>query len=168
MTSRCGGSVALRRAASCRWQKTIGQAAPWLKTTPHRICRRSLNALANAMRRRLARNTTKTPSRGQPIRAVTSTSPQRNGPSTIAPWRRGKNVGGEDRHQYIETSLAAQAGRSVKLIEGTIEPTAVEATVLPALEPPKPKSRLMLTADAAVRPRVRKPRQRRMPSPASA
>src|SRR5262249_6956325 len=30
--------------------------------------------------------------------------------------------------EYIETSLAAQAGRSVKLIEGTIEPTAVEAT----------------------------------------
>ena len=27
VTSRCGGSVALRRAASCRWQKTIGQAA---------------------------------------------------------------------------------------------------------------------------------------------
>src|SRR5262249_44675919 len=69
---------------------------------------------------------------------------------------------------YIETSLAAQAGRSVKLIEGTIEPTAVEATVPSALEPPKPKSRLMLAADAAVRPRVRKPRQRKMPSPASA
>ena len=27
--------------------------------------------------------------------------------------------------EYIENSLAAQAGRSVKLIEGTIEPTAV-------------------------------------------
>ena len=54
--------------------------------------------------------------------------------------------------EYIETSLAAQAGRSVKLIEGTIEPTAVEATAPPALEPPKPKSRLMLAADAAVPP----------------
>src|SRR6516162_928307 len=43
--------------------------------------------------------------------------------------------------EYIETSLAAQAGRSVKLIEGTIEPTALEATAAPALEPPKPKSR---------------------------
>src|SRR5262245_41098299 len=40
--------------------------------------------------------------------------------------------------EYIETSLAAQAGRSVKLIEGTIEPTAVEVAP-PALEPPKPK-----------------------------
>src|SRR5262245_66588415 len=61
--------------------------------------------------------------------------------------------------EYIETSRAAQAGRSVKLIEGTIEPTAVEATATPALEPPKPKSRPMLAADAAVRPRERKPRK---------
>ena len=43
------------------------------------------------------------------------------------------------------------------MIEGTIEPTAVEVTALTALEPPKPKSRLMLAADAAVRPRERKP-----------
>src|SRR5215471_6674352 len=57
--------------------------------------------------------------------------------------------------EYIETSLAAQAGRSVKLIGGTIEPTALEATAAPALEPPKPKSRLMLAADAAVSPRER-------------
>jgi hypothetical protein len=66
--------------------------------------------------------------------------------------------------EYIETSLAAQAGRSVKLVEGTIEPTALEATAAPALEPPNPKSRLMLAADAAVRPRERKPRK--VPSPA--
>jgi hypothetical protein len=65
--------------------------------------------------------------------------------------------------EYIETSLAAQAGRSVKLIEGTIEPTAVEVTAPTALEPPKPKSRLMLAADAAVRPSERK--QRKVPSP---
>jgi 16S rRNA C967 or C1407 C5-methylase (RsmB/RsmF family) len=65
----------------------------------------------------------------------------------------------EDMIEYIENSLAAQAGRSVKLIEGTIEPTAVEATAPPALEPPKPKSRLMLAADTAVRPRERKPRK---------
>ena len=65
--------------------------------------------------------------------------------------------------EYIETSLAAQAGRSVKLIEGTIEPTAVEATAPPALEPLKPNSRLMLAADAAVRRRERKPRK--VPSP---
>src|SRR6516162_7965983 len=66
--------------------------------------------------------------------------------------------------EYIETSLAAQAGRSVKLIEGTIEPTAAEATAPPALEPPKPKSRLMLAADAAVRPRERTPRKMRPPA----
>jgi hypothetical protein len=70
----------------------------------------------------------------------------------------------EDMIEYIENSLAAQAGRSVRLIEGTIEPTAVEATATPALEPPKPNSRLMLAADAAVRPRERKPRK--VPSPA--
>ena len=57
--------------------------------------------------------------------------------------------------EYIETSLAAQAGGPVKVIEATAEP---------ALEPPKPKSRLMLAADAAVRPRERKPRK--VPSPA--
>ena len=68
--------------------------------------------------------------------------------------------------EYIETSLAAQAGRSVKLIEGTIEPTAVEATAPPALEPPKPKNRLMLEADTAIGPRERKPRA--VPSPAEA
>ena len=62
------------------------------------------------------------------------------------------------------TTKAAAVGRSVKLIEGTIEPTALEATAPPALEPPKPKSRLMLAADAAVRPRERKPRK--VPSPA--
>jgi len=61
--------------------------------------------------------------------------------------------------EYIETLLAAQAGRSVKLIEGTIEPTAVEATATPALEPPKAKSRLMRAADTAVRPRESKPRK---------
>ena len=70
----------------------------------------------------------------------------------------------EDMIEYIKTSLEAQAGGSVKLIEGTIEPTAVEATTPPALEPPKPTSRLMLAADAAVSPRERIPRK--VPSPA--
>ena len=65
--------------------------------------------------------------------------------------------------EYIETSLAAQSGGSVKLIEGTIEPTAVEATAPPALEPPKPKNRLMLEADTAVGPRERMPRKVRPP-----
>ena len=70
----------------------------------------------------------------------------------------------EDMIEYIKTSLEAQAGGSVKLIEGTIEPTAVEATTPPALEPPKPKSRLMLAADAAVSPRERIPRKMRRPA----
>src|SRR5215475_5825444 len=52
--------------------------------------------------------------------------------------------------EYIETSLAAQAGGPVKVIEATAEP---------ALEPPKPKNRLMLEADTAVGSRERKPRK---------
>jgi hypothetical protein len=67
--------------------------------------------------------------------------------------------------EYIKTSLEAQAGGPVKLIEGTTEPMAVEATAPPALEPPKPKNRLMLEADTAVGPRERMPRK--VPSPAS-
>ena len=39
--------------------------------------------------------------------------------------------------EYIETSLAAQAGGPVKVIEGMTEPTTVPATTLPVLEPPK-------------------------------
>src|SRR5215468_7892654 len=35
--------------------------------------------------------------------------------------------------EYIESSLAAQAGAPAKMIEGTIEPTAVEVTARPAL-----------------------------------
>jgi len=66
---------------------------------------------------------------------------------------------------YIETSLAAQAHDRLKVIEGTIEPTAVEATPSPALDPPKPKNRLRVGADAAVGPRERLPRK--VPSPAS-
>src|SRR5262245_59556373 len=56
--------------------------------------------------------------------------------------------------EYIEASLAAQAGGPVKVIE---------ATAQPALEPPKPKNRLMLEADTAVGSRERKPRK--VPSP---
>ena len=66
--------------------------------------------------------------------------------------------------EYIESSLAAQAGPSVKPIEGTIEPTAVEVTAPPALKPPKPKNRLMLEADTAVGPRERIPRKMRPPA----
>src|SRR6516162_5274073 len=60
--------------------------------------------------------------------------------------------------EYLKTSLEAQAGGSIRVIEGTIEPEAATAHA------PKPKNRLMLAADAAVRPRERKPRK--VPSPA--
>ena len=64
--------------------------------------------------------------------------------------------------EYFEASLAAQAGGPAKVIEGTIEPTAVEATAPPALEPPKRKpNRLMMEVDTAIRPQERKPRKRR-------
>jgi hypothetical protein len=55
---------------------------------------------------------------------------------------------------YIKTSLEAQAGGPVK---------AIEATAQPALEPPKPKNRLMLETDTAVGPRDRMPRKVRPP-----
>jgi hypothetical protein len=52
--------------------------------------------------------------------------------------------------EYIETSLAAQAGAPARMIEGMIEPT----TVPEVLEPPKRKpNRLVLEADTAVGPR---------------
>jgi len=56
--------------------------------------------------------------------------------------------------EYIETSLATQAGAPAKMIEATAEP---------ALEPPKSKNRLMLKADTAVGPRERMPRKVRPP-----
>jgi Family of unknown function (DUF5681) len=62
--------------------------------------------------------------------------------------------------EYIETSLAAQAGAPAKMIEG--------ATALPVLEPPNCKpNRLMMEVDTAIGPQERKPRKR-VPSPASA
>jgi len=68
--------------------------------------------------------------------------------------------------EFIKTSLEAQAGGPVKVIEGTIEPTTLPATALPVLEPPKRKpNRLMMEADTAIGPRDRKPRK--VPSPAS-
>jgi hypothetical protein len=48
--------------------------------------------------------------------------------------------------EYLKTSLEAQAGHSVRVIEGTIEPVA---TTAPA---PKRKNRLMLEAGTAVDP----------------
>jgi hypothetical protein len=58
----------------------------------------------------------------------------------------------------------AAAGGSV--IEGTAEPVAMLAQA--ELEQPKRKpNRLMMEADTAVGPKERKPRQRKVPSPAS-
>jgi hypothetical protein len=69
--------------------------------------------------------------------------------------------------EYIKTSLEAQAGGPVKVIEGMREPTTVPATALPVLEPPARKpSRLMMEVDTAIGPQERKPRKR-VPSPAS-
>ena len=69
--------------------------------------------------------------------------------------------------EYIKTSLEAQAGGPVKVIEGMIEPTTIPSTALPVLEPPKRKpNRLMMEVDTAIGPQERKPRKR-VPSPAS-
>src|SRR5215813_7999116 len=66
--------------------------------------------------------------------------------------------------EYIETSLAAQAGAPAKMIEGTIEPLSVELQRDPLLDSPKPKNRVMLEADTAVGPRERIPRKMRSPA----
>ena len=60
--------------------------------------------------------------------------------------------------EYFEASLAAQAGGSAKVIEGTIEPAVATAHA------PKPRNRLMLEADTAVGPRERIPRKVRSPA----
>src|SRR5262245_25363433 len=62
----------------------------------------------------------------------------------------------------LEERIARRvAAGDAKQIEGTVEP-AVEATALPAIEPPRrrPNNRLMLEADTAIGPRERKPRKR--------
>ena len=69
--------------------------------------------------------------------------------------------------EYLKTSLEAQARGSVRVIEGTIEPTTIPTTALPVLELPKRKpNRLMMEVDTAIGPQERKPRKR-VPSPAS-
>jgi hypothetical protein len=60
--------------------------------------------------------------------------------------------------EYLKTSLEAQAGGSIRVIEGTIEPAAATAHA------PKLKNRLMLEADTAVGPRERIPRKMRPPA----
>jgi len=83
----------------------------------------------------------------------------------------------EQAIEAIQTMLAARAGEAAKVIEGTAEPAALPAPNGPSpeaapeatLEPTKRKpNRLMMDADTAVGPKERKPRQRKMPSPASA
>src|SRR5262245_58784208 len=59
--------------------------------------------------------------------------------------------------EYLETSLEAQARGSVRVIEGTIEPSAATAHA------PKAKNRLMLEADTSIGPRERTPRKMRPP-----
>jgi hypothetical protein len=59
--------------------------------------------------------------------------------------------------EYLKTSLEAQARGSERVIEGRAELTAVEATALPLLESPKPKSRVMLEADTSIGPRRMRP-----------
>ena len=58
--------------------------------------------------------------------------------------------------EYLKTSLEAQAGGSIRVIDGTIEPAAATAHT------PKPKNRLMLEADT-VGPRERIPPKMRAP-----
>ena len=66
--------------------------------------------------------------------------------------------------EYIKTSLETQARSSVRVIEGTIEPTSVGVRRGPLLDSPKPKNRVMLEADNAVGPRERTPRKMRPPA----
>jgi hypothetical protein len=68
--------------------------------------------------------------------------------------------------QYLKTSLEAQAGGAIQVIEGMIEPTTVPATAVPVLKPPKRKpNRLMMEVDTAIGPHERK--RKRVPSPAT-
>jgi hypothetical protein len=69
--------------------------------------------------------------------------------------------------EYLKTSLEAQAGGPLKVIEAMIEPSTVPATALSVLEPPKRKpNRLMMEVDTAIGLQERK-RTKRVPSPAS-
>ena len=62
---------------------------------------------------------------------------------------------------YLETSLAAQAGGTIEVLEGI----SVEVQRGPLLEPPKRKpNRLMMEVDTAIGPQERKPRKMRAPA----
>ena len=74
----------------------------------------------------------------------------------------------EQAIEAIQTMLAARAGEAAKVIEGTAEPAALpapngpspEAALEATLEPTKRKpNRLMMEADTAIGPRVRKTRK---------
>jgi hypothetical protein len=65
--------------------------------------------------------------------------------------------------EYIETSLAAQADVSAKMIHGTIQPLSLELQRGPLLDSPKPKNRVILEADTAIGPMERIPRRMRAP-----
>ena len=77
----------------------------------------------------------------------------------------------EEAIESIQTMLAARAGEAAKVIEGTVEPAALPA---PGGQSPEKLSskrkpnRLMMEADTAIGSRERRPRKRKVPSPASA
>jgi hypothetical protein len=60
----------------------------------------------------------------------------------------------EDMIEYLKSAIEAQVGGQAKVIEGTIEPAATEATA--PLVSPKPTNRLMLEADTVIGTRERK------------
>ena len=72
--------------------------------------------------------------------------------------------------EHIKASLAARAGCQAKVIEGTVEPVAIETTAQ-AVEhkaaPRKRPNRLLEQVDTAVGPKERRPRKRKVPSPPS-
>jgi hypothetical protein len=77
----------------------------------------------------------------------------------------------EQAIEAIQNMLAAQAGEAAKVIEGTAELAALPA---PGGQSPEKLSskrkpnRLMMEADTAIGSRERRPRKRKVPSPASA
>ena len=68
--------------------------------------------------------------------------------------------------EHIKASLAARAGDQAKLIEGTVEPMAIETTAQAAQHdaaPRKRPNRLLEQVDTAVGPKERRPRKRKVP-----